>query len=122
MSQAHTRAVRQPQTTAFGLLLGDFEPRAPPDPLHPLVVHQPAREAQQSRDLAVAIAAVFLGEMMSALLLDGGPRRLPRWLGDLCFGLGPQRVVTFMLRFCCRKPAMSRSASSPGMRDCRIVR
>jgi hypothetical protein len=54
---------------------------------------------------------------MSAVLLDVGPRRLPRRLGDLSadLGLGPQRVVTFMLRFCCRKPAMGRSASSPGI-------
>src|SRR5918997_1730056 len=33
-------------------------PLPTPDPLHPLVVHQPTRVAQQGRDLAVAVAAI----------------------------------------------------------------
>ena len=61
--QADTRAVRQPQTTAFGLLLGDLQPLTPPDPLDPLVVHKPASVAQQSRYLSIAIAAVLSGKL-----------------------------------------------------------
>jgi hypothetical protein len=61
--QAEARAVRQPQTTAFWLLLGDLQPLAPPDPLDPLVVHQPARVPQQGCDLAVAVAAVSAGKL-----------------------------------------------------------
>ena len=53
-------SVRQPEPPALGLLLGDFQSLAPPDPLHPLVVDHPARgRAQQLRDLAVAVAAVL---------------------------------------------------------------
>jgi hypothetical protein len=53
-------SVRQPEPPALGLLLGDFQSLAPPDPLHPLVVDHPASgRAQQLRDLAVAVAAVL---------------------------------------------------------------
>ena len=62
-SQADARAVRQPQATAFGLLLGDLQALAPPNPLHPLVVDQPACVTQQSCDLAVAIAAILSGKL-----------------------------------------------------------
>jgi hypothetical protein len=61
--QADARSLRQPQTTALGLLLGDLQPFTPPDPLHPLVVDQPARVPQQGRDLAVAVAAVSAGKL-----------------------------------------------------------
>src|SRR5205814_8991985 len=40
--QADARSVRQPQTAAFRLLLGDLQPFTPPNPLDPLVVHKPA--------------------------------------------------------------------------------
>ena len=43
--------------------MGDLQPLAPPDPLDPLVVHQPAGVAQQGRDLAVAVAAVLPGKL-----------------------------------------------------------
>ena len=62
-AQADARPVRQPQTTAFGLLLGDFQSLASPDPLDPLVVHQPAGGAQQGCDLAVAVAAILSGKL-----------------------------------------------------------
>ena len=41
-AQPDTRAVREPQTAAFGLLLGNLQPLTPPDPLDPLVVDGPA--------------------------------------------------------------------------------
>jgi len=44
------------------VVYGDLQPLAPPDPLDPLVIDQPARIAQQRRDLAVAIAAIETGE------------------------------------------------------------
>jgi hypothetical protein len=61
-SRTH-ETIREPQPTAFGLLLGYLEPLAPPDPLNPLVIHQPAGSSQQSRDLAVAGTAVLPGEL-----------------------------------------------------------
>jgi hypothetical protein len=39
-----------------------FEPLAAPDALHPLVIHQPPGTAQQSGDLAIAVAAVVAGQ------------------------------------------------------------
>ena len=41
--QPDAGSVRQPEPAALGLLLGDLQPLAPPDPLDPLVVDQPAR-------------------------------------------------------------------------------
>jgi hypothetical protein len=59
--------------------LGHFEPLAAPDPLHPLVVHKPARVPQKCADLAIAIAAILArqrdeigGELLFVLL---APRR-----------------------------------------------
>src|SRR6266545_1403286 len=49
------RSVMEPQTTAFGLLLGNLQPLTPPDPLNPLVVDLPPRPAQELRDLAIAV-------------------------------------------------------------------
>jgi hypothetical protein len=61
--QSDAGPVRQPEPSAFGLLVGNPQPLAPPDPLDPLVVDHPARgRAQQLRDLPVAVAAVLPGE------------------------------------------------------------
>src|SRR5215218_3336510 len=57
--QPDAGAVRQPEPATLGLLFGGLQPLAAPDPLHPLVVDDPARRrAQQLRDLPVAVAAV----------------------------------------------------------------
>ena len=56
------RSVMQPQTAAFGLLVGDLQPLTPPDPLNPLVVDQPASLLQQSGNLAIAVAAILPGQ------------------------------------------------------------
>src|SRR5918998_399959 len=62
--QAEAGAVRQPEPPALGLLFGDLQPLAAPDPLHPLVVDHPAGcGSQQLGDLAVAIAAVLAREL-----------------------------------------------------------
>ena len=42
---------------------GDLQPLAPPDPLDPLVVDQPAGPAQQRGDLAIAVAAILAGQL-----------------------------------------------------------
>src|SRR4051794_4390589 len=60
--QPNAGAAREPQASALGLLLGHFEPLAAPDPLDPLVVHQPARISEQGRDLAIAVAAILTGQ------------------------------------------------------------
>src|SRR5262249_53886652 len=51
--------VGQPEPAPLGLLMGDLQPLALPNTLDPLVVDCPARLAQQSGDLAIAIAAVL---------------------------------------------------------------
>ena len=64
-AEPDARPVRQPEPAALGLLCGYLQPLAPPpDPLDPLVVHDPARGgAQQLGDLAVAVAAVPAGQL-----------------------------------------------------------
>src|SRR5436190_15412371 len=49
----------QPQPPALGLFGRDLQPLAPPDPLDPLIVDQPAGPAQQLGDLAIAVAAIL---------------------------------------------------------------
>jgi len=73
--------VRQPEPAALGLLLGDLQPLAAPDPLHPLVVDHPAGcGSQQLGDLAVAIAAVLARELDDVggepFLVVPAPRKL----------------------------------------------
>src|SRR4051812_12552069 len=57
--QPDARSVRQPEPSAFGLLPGDLQPLASPNPLDPLIVDEPACSAQQLGDLAVAVASVL---------------------------------------------------------------
>jgi len=75
--QPDARSVGQPEPAALGLLVGDLQPLALPDPLDPLVVDCPARLAQQFGDLAIAIAAVLPGK------LDNIERRTGATLGDM---------------------------------------
>ena len=62
-SQPDAGAVIEPEPGPFRLLLGDFQPFALPDPLHPLVVHMPARVTEHGRDPAVAVAAILAGQL-----------------------------------------------------------
>jgi hypothetical protein len=76
-----TRSVMQPQTTAFGLLLGNLQPLTPPDPLDPLVVDDPAcLIPQHPRNLAIAIPAILSGQLDDVggqpLLVFKAPRYL----------------------------------------------
>ncbi len=50
------RAIAQPQPAPFRLPSRHLEPLLPPDPLHALVVHSPAFDAQHVRDLAIPVA------------------------------------------------------------------
>jgi hypothetical protein len=61
-AQPDARPVIEPQPPAPGLLLGNLQPLAQPDPLDPLVIDQRARIPQQRRDLAVAVAAIETSE------------------------------------------------------------
>jgi hypothetical protein len=57
--QADAGSVRQPEPSSFGLLPGDLQPLASPDPLDTLVVDEPACATQKLGDLAVAVASVL---------------------------------------------------------------
>ena len=61
--QPDARSVRQPEPSAFGLLPGDLQPLASPNPLDPLVVDQPASPAQQLGNLAIAVATILPGQL-----------------------------------------------------------
>jgi hypothetical protein len=57
------RTVGEPKTPSFCLFVGNLQALAPPDPLDPLVVDEPARLTQQRGDLAIAVAAVITGKL-----------------------------------------------------------
>ena len=81
--QPDARSVRQPEPATLRLPLGDLQPLAAPDPLHPLVVDHPAgRGPQQLGDLAVAIAAVLARKLDDVggelFLVVPAPRKLAR--------------------------------------------
>jgi hypothetical protein len=79
-TQADTGAVVKPEATALGLSGRNLQPLAPPDPLHPLVVDEPAGPAQQLGDLAIAIAAILLGQFDD---VGGQPLFIFTAVGDL---------------------------------------
>jgi hypothetical protein len=63
-SQPDAGSVIEPQTTAFGLFGGNFQPLPSPDPLDPLVIHDPTgSRTQEFCDLAVAVTTVLAGEI-----------------------------------------------------------
>ena len=62
-AQPNARSIGQTEPTALGLLRWDLQPLASPDTLDPFVVDRPARLAQQSSDLAIAIATVLPGQL-----------------------------------------------------------
>ena len=56
LSRMHDPSV-EPQPTSLRLPLRHLQPLLPPDPLHPLVLHPPALDAEHVRDASVAVAA-----------------------------------------------------------------
>ena len=65
--QPHARSIVEPQPPARLLLLGNLQPFAAPDALHPILAHLPARLPQLDRDAAIAVAAILAGQR------DDGP-------------------------------------------------
>jgi hypothetical protein len=57
--EADAGSVRQPEPSSFGLLLGNLQPLASPDPLDTLVVDEPTCATQKLGDLAVAVPSVL---------------------------------------------------------------
>ena len=55
--ESDARTIIEPQSAPFRLPPGHFEPLLPPDPLHTLVVHLPALDTQQVRDLPISVPA-----------------------------------------------------------------
>src|SRR5947208_6184080 len=90
--------VIQPQTPALGLFGRDLQPLAPPDPLDPLIVDQPAGPAQQLGDLAIAVAAI-----------------LPRQLDDV--GGQPRFVLTAPRDLALRRAMLPESRTSAALGD-----
>ena len=81
-AQTDAGSVRMPDATVLGLFGGDPEPRAPPDPLDPLVVDNPAGgRTQHLCDLPIAKAAVAAGQLNDVggqpLLVVWPPRNAP---------------------------------------------
>ncbi len=63
-AQADARSVGEPEPAAFGLLGGNLQPLAPPDPFDPLVIDDPtSSRSQQLCDLAIAVATILTGEL-----------------------------------------------------------
>src|ERR1700678_489386 len=60
--QPNARSIVEPQPTAWLLLLRYLQPLAPPDPLHAILAHLPARMHQQGRDAPVAVTAILAGQ------------------------------------------------------------
>jgi len=57
--QTDAGPISQPEPSLLGLLGWHLEPLSSPDPLDALGVHRPARGAQESGDLAVAVAPIL---------------------------------------------------------------
>lgn len=62
-SEPHTRAVVEPQTSSWLLLLRYLQPFATPDTLYAILTHPPTRSPQQRRDSAVPITTVLAGKL-----------------------------------------------------------
>ena len=58
----HTRAIIQPETTAFWLFHRHFQPLPSPDAVNPLLVHMPAIISEERRDPAIPIPAEPFGQ------------------------------------------------------------
>ncbi len=67
--QAQARAIVEPQSSPFDLLLGNLQTLLPPDALQTLPVHLPPASPKEIQDAGDAIAPVVAGE-----LDDQGPQ------------------------------------------------
>ena len=76
-----TRPIVEPKTSAFGLLLGNFQPLLTPDAFHPLVIDPPTLSSEQGCNPAITVAPILLGK---------SDNFFPEPLFGVCqFGYGP---------------------------------
>ena len=61
--QPDNRTIIEPQSPAFGLFLRDFQPFSAPDPLHSLVIDDPAFVSQQRGHSAITVASILAGQI-----------------------------------------------------------
>ena len=61
-SETDAGPVVEPQPPPLRLLLGNFQPLAPPDAFDPLVVDDPTLGPEHRRDAAIAVAAILTGQ------------------------------------------------------------
>jgi len=61
--EPHTRAVVEPQSSSWLLLLRNLQSLATPDTLHAILTHPPAGSLQQRRDPAISVTAVLAGKL-----------------------------------------------------------
>ncbi len=66
--EPYTRAVVEPQSSSWPLLLRYFQPLAMPDTLHAILTHPPASSLQQCRDAAITVTTVLAGKLDDRLL------------------------------------------------------
>lgn len=62
-----TRPIVEPQTSSFGLLLGNLQPLLTPDAFHPLVIDPPALSFEQGCDTAIPVTPIPFGKLNNFL-------------------------------------------------------
>ncbi len=72
--EPHTRPIVEPQTSAFGLLLGNLQPLLTPDAFHPLVIDPPTFSSEQCRNPAITVAPILLWQVGQFLPVASFPR------------------------------------------------
>lgn len=96
--ETDARAVVEPEPALLLLLRRDFQPFTSPNSLDPLVVHMPARVAQQTSDNSIAMSPMLAGEfddIFGQLLLVG----LAAWNLALRGAMLPENTAGSALRY-----------------------
>ncbi len=58
-----TRPIVEPETSAFGLLLGNLQPLLTPDAFHPLMIDPPTLSSEQCRYPTITVAPIGFGKI-----------------------------------------------------------
>ncbi len=58
-----TRPIVEPETSSFGLLLGDLQPLLAPDAFHPLMIDPPTLSSEQCRNPAITVPPIGFGKL-----------------------------------------------------------
>jgi hypothetical protein len=61
--EPHARAIVEPQSSSWLLLLRNFQPFATPDTLHAILAHPPSGSLEQRRDPAISVTTVLAGKL-----------------------------------------------------------